>query len=137
MTRRHPKSTLTDTPFPYTTLYRSPDARDIRHVGGVSRPDASRRGRSPDLRPVRDGSGHAAVGTDDLPGDVAGRVRAQEPHHRGDLVGRAGAAGGHDLLHHIRRERSEEHKSELQSLMSTTYAVFCLKKQINQNNKNT
>src|SRR3546814_2901205 len=104
MTRRHPKSTLTDTPFPYTTLYRSPDARDIRHVGGVSRPDASRRGRSPDLRPVRDGSGHAAVGTDDLPGDVAGRVRAQEPH------------------------RSEEHTSELQSLMRHSYAVLFLKK---------
>src|SRR3546814_14404112 len=109
MIRRQPGSTRTTTPFPYTTLFRSrgyaPDARDIRHVGGVSRPDASRRGRSPDLRPVRDGSGHPAVGADDLAGDVAGRVRAQEAHHRGDLVGRAGGAARPDLLPPTRRER--------------------------------
>src|SRR3546814_6677330 len=39
----------------------------------------------------------------------------------------------HDRI--VDRERSEEHTSELQSLMSTSYAVFCLKKKKNTNNK--
>src|SRR3546814_2636517 len=76
----------------------------------------------------------------------------EEPHHLHRQAGRAGDAhaavlvGGEDLLdvalgddvahrrpavtghHHATGERSEEHTSELQSLMRISYAVFCLKK---------
>src|SRR3546814_2885084 len=51
----------------------------------------------------------AAVDVDDLARDEAGRAAAQEADHAGDLAGL----------------RSEEHTSELQSLMRTTYAVSC------------
>src|SRR3546814_4771216 len=83
--RRPPRSTRTDTLFPYTTLFRS--ARDGHH---------SRAGR-----------GEAAT-----TGEPARSCR------RGCLSDQqAGEAG-----------RSEEHTSELQSLMRISYAVFCLKK---------
>src|SRR3546814_3708866 len=98
MIRRPPRSTRTDTLFPYTTLFRS----DLRPVG-----DAHRRrggGASGHPRPVR---------------GVAGVVA-----ERREL--RAGPA-----------PRSEEHTSELQSLMRISYAVFCLKKKKNTHNENT
>src|SRR3546814_3822487 len=77
MIRRPPRSTRTDTLFPYTTLFRSPG----RPVGVALPP----------------------------PGQTAGGTR-------GDLgLYRPG-------------RRSEEHTSELQSLMRISYAVFCLKK---------
>src|SRR3546814_14864259 len=86
--RRPPRSTLTDTFFPYTTLFRSTDVgdgsrrhgpRDAAGAGARSRPAAD----------VRDG-----------------------PRRHGP--------------------RSEEHTSELQSLMRISYAVFCLKKKRTQ-----
>src|SRR3546814_4740207 len=83
MIRRPPRSTRTDTLFPYTTLFRS--ARR-RRGGRAERPDFGRRSvieRSPGL-PAFAWSMHA--------------------------------------------QRSEEHTSELQSLMRISYAVFCLKK---------
>src|SRR3546814_1483640 len=87
MIRRPPRSTRTDTLFPYTTLFRSRRLRDIE----IARPQDPRRPRRvvPELR-------------------AAGFRR--HPH-------RAAARG-----------RSEEHTSELQSLMRISYAVFCLKK---------
>src|SRR3546814_8523542 len=106
MIRRPPRSTRTDTLFPYTTLCRShgevdaaaPDrqrAHDQAHDGrhGGAEHNARHRGHAPD------GQGMA----------------------RG--VGRAAQKGGVP-----ERERSEEHTSELQSLMRISYAVFCLKK---------
>src|SRR3546814_9842949 len=97
MIRRPPRSTRTDTLFPYTTLFRSPD-------GGHHR--ALWRGAGP------------------LPG--AGRLCAGGQGARG--------AGGLKLQPgtHGRRCRSEEHTSELQSLMRISYAVFCLKKKNNK-----
>src|SRR3546814_5594100 len=87
MIRRPPRSTRTDTLFPYTTLFRS--ARHLRRGLGDgeagARSEAGRRDMAPDLR-------------------------------RRALV--------RDRLH----DRSEEHTSELQSLMRISYAVFCLKK---------
>src|SRR3546814_1833777 len=103
MIRRPPRSTRTDTLFPYTTLFRS-------------RPH---RARAPQLSAQPPGQG---------------RHLARPPHlHR----------------HRVRRRlwrrtaaptrfpdaRSEEHTSELQSLMRISYAVFCLKKK--KKNKNT
>src|SRR3546814_11034947 len=78
MIRRPPRSTRTDTLFPYTTLFRSGDmALELGelHVGLL--------------------------------------VAAERPGNGGALVGKG---------------RSEEHTSELQSLMRISYAVFCLKK---------
>src|SRR3546814_14483005 len=76
MIRRPPRSTRTDTLFPYTTLFRS-----------------------------QGGAGH-------------GRVRAQ----------RQGLQFGGEAALLRKQRRSEEHTSELQSLMRISYAVFCLKK---------
>src|SRR3546814_7320035 len=93
MIRRPPRSTRTDTLFPYTTLFRSAERE----------------------RDVGDAAGNVAVGqglADDARGlDEVDRVVVVFLHAGGD---------GED--------RSEEHTSELQSLMRISYAVFCLKK---------
>src|SRR3546814_8460895 len=96
MIRRPPRSTRTDTLFPYTTLFRS----HRRRCRGPTGP--GRRERAPGSRP-RQPRGTA---------DAALRVR-RLPLHPG--------------LRAL-RTRSEEHTSELQSLMRISYAVFCLKK---------
>src|SRR3546814_2075093 len=82
MIRRPPRSTRTDTLFPYTTLFRSISVEDD--------------GRGIDVAEVRRAA--LAGGLHPAAGDLA-----QDP-------------------------RSEEHTSELQSLMRISYAVFCLKK---------
>src|SRR3546814_1011292 len=103
MIRRPPRSTRTDTLFPYTTLFRSRDAVRL-----------SRRGDRR-LRQRR----HAQL--DRTPdGDRLARRRCRRP-----VAG--GAAGD---------PRSEEHTSELQSLMRISYAVFCLKKKNNNTKLN-
>src|SRR3546814_1310511 len=114
MSRRPPRSTLTDTRFPYTPLFRSGENRC--QLGGVA-----------------DQPGH-----DDIV--FGGRLRAD-----GLKQGRLFLQIGIDdedigdvalLLNGIAgplRVRSEEHTSELQSLMRISYAVFCFKK----NNNNT
>src|SRR3546814_9167149 len=98
MLRRPPRSTRTDTLFPYTTLFRS----DAIAVGAALA--------------VGGGAGQDDVGLDRAEGLV---VEAAGPHRRRRHV------GDHDV-----RLRSEEHTSELQSLMRISYAVFCLKKKI-------
>src|SRR3546814_2516502 len=101
MIRRPPRSTRTDTLFPYTTLFRS--RTDHGLVG-------DRRGPGP-LRLA--GFGDQFV--DGVDRDLHLLVAE---HHRAE--------------HHVFRQllgfRSEEHTSELQSLMRISYAVFCLKK---------
>src|SRR3546814_3964941 len=94
MIRRPPRSTRTDTLFPYTTLFRSEgppaasmscSSRVASQLSAETQPPSSRRSSSAFLTP------------------------------RFMLEGDAG-------------QRSEEHTSELQSLMRISYAVFCLKK---------
>src|SRR3546814_6867520 len=97
MIRRPPRSTRTDTLFPYTTLFRSP----VRG-GGAGRRRGRRHGR-------RRGDGGTAP--------TSALADAGDGRHRG--TGRTGDR---------RHWRSEEHTSELQSLMRISYAVFCLKK---------
>src|SRR3546814_6284801 len=97
MIRRPPRSTRTDTLFPYTTLFRSHSEL-----------------RAPGLSACRQRSRAAAT-----PGHPA-RTGPRRP--------RSQAQGG-AALH---RPRSEEHTSELQSLMRISYAVFCLKKKKTQ-----
>src|SRR3546814_6070998 len=103
MIRRPPRSTRTDTLFPYTTLYRS-DVIGQRHT--ELREDTARLLHHPRavLRVLE-----------------PGRRNAQQ---RPRVAGAQGAH--HDVV------RSEEHTSELQSLMRISYAVFCLKKKKNQ-----
>src|SRR3546814_10429456 len=105
MIRRPPRSTRTDTLFPYTTRFRSPGREGGLVLGtalGVGEEDQIRVG----VDEVLGGQLRVATG---LPIDVS-RV--------GDVL-----EAGH--------LRSEEHTSELQSLMRISYAVFCLKKKIN------
>src|SRR3546814_4442759 len=102
MIRRPPRSTRTDTLFPYTTLFRS--ALDRRVGGRLRRRRIAQR-------------------------QVGGRLRRRRIAQRqvGGILRRLGALdrGIGGLL---RTSRSEEHTSELQSLMRISYAVFCLKK---------
>src|SRR3546814_6450119 len=110
MIRRPPRSTRTDTLFPYTTLFRS------HHLVAV------------DVGVVV-GNGHRYWVVVDLAGDeVADHevVALEDLVSRGRLVDLAGDR-------HVVLDRSEEHTSELQSLMRISYAVFCLKKKKTNN----
>src|SRR3546814_3821020 len=110
MIRRPPRSTRTDTLFPYTTLFRSDRHHRKLHAQGRDRQGRSEpRGLSHD-RPHRHMGGREALAC-----PAAHRHRRR--HWR---VFPLPAAD--------RRGRSEEHTSELQSLMRISYAVFCLKK---------
>src|SRR3546814_3066646 len=112
MIRRPPRSTRTDTLFPYTTLFRtSQAARQGRHRRRQSRYQRH------NLRP------HAVRRALAKP---TTRLRSPAPSHRR----RAQTAPG-------KSRRSEEHTSELQSLMRISYAVFCLKKKNNQRTTQT
>src|SRR3546814_4612198 len=102
MYRRPPRSTRTDTLFPYTTLFRS-----CRRLPTCP----CRRPRSPDLR-IR----------------VAGSSSEYQPARRCPTSEPAMSSARSPSM----SLRSEEHTSELQSLMRISYAVFCLKKKNKQ-----
>src|SRR3546814_7139638 len=108
MIRRPPRSTRTDTLFPYTTLFRS-RYRDAERVAA-----------------------HEA--------HFRRRRIAESALDRGDVAQAHGAVAGADRevadgLHRSERTaRSEEHTSELQSLMRISYAVFCLNKKHHPHN---
>src|SRR3546814_2074981 len=88
MIQRPPRSTRTDTLFPYTTLFRSD-----------------------------------------------GRFGREENEQFNEGVGSGACPAGVEQCFNQRLARSEEHTSELQSLMSISYAVFCLKKKKLKQNK--
>src|SRR3546814_1995812 len=117
MIRRPPRSTRTDTLFPYTTLFRS--KRNGCPVSPVG-PEAFRRW-------LRRNSFSAQLATAHLSGFVATGLIG-EFVTCGQFVTRE--PGGEEIAQFPcrRRFRSEEHTSELQSLMRISYAVFCLKK---------
>src|SRR3546814_7487506 len=100
MTPLPPISPLTATPFPSTTLFRSRPERLDRVHG----------------RAVPDQADHLAV-----------RLGQRHAHGRRHAVSQAAAAHRVERFA-LRHGRSEEHTSELQSLMRNSYAVFCLKK---------
>src|SRR3546814_20339742 len=97
MIRRPPRSTRTDTLFPYTTLFRS--AADVADVVDVEQ----QQGAAVRVLQRLPGAGQA-IGAQTVEIDAALEVDG----------------------------RSEEHTSELQSLMRISYAVFCLKKKKTQ-----
>src|SRR3546814_8813752 len=98
MMRRPPRSTRTDTLFPYTTLFRS--------------------------------LGLALVAAATLLHPGAAEGQAAPSPTLGGYEGKAAATGVHVFYNPagLLPIRSEEHTSELQSLMRSSYAVFCLKK---------
>src|SRR3546814_6905097 len=115
MVRRPPKSTPTDTLFPNTTPFRSAVAQSLgmRHHMGRKQDRRAALALAPDqhLQPF-----------------LVDRVEPRKGLVEHDQVGRVDDRP--DQLHHLRHalRRSEEHTSELQSLMRISYAVFCLKK---------
>src|SRR3546814_6252091 len=129
MIRRPPRSTRTDTLFPYTTLFRSAEAR----TRSLLRQELFALPRSVDPAPDDPGRavarGRAVRNRDDDPAAHPVGARAGRASVRG-ARGVAGARRGQRIAAADvpDRARSEEHTSELQSLMSISYAVFCLKK---------
>src|SRR3546814_8962955 len=103
MIRPQPRSTRTDTPFPYTTLFRSA-ALLGRTPEAIAKAEA--KGRLPQPKQLGNGRRYYMIG---------------------DLIEIRAALG-------IQVGRSEEHTSELQSLMRISYAVFCLKKKNKKKN---
>src|SRR3546814_6335004 len=103
MQRRPPRSTRTDTLLPFPTLCRS--------IGGEGRPD----GRSVAAALIAACTSRAAASRSIPPSNI--RKMKVPPS---ELDERMRSTPG---------IRTEEHTSELQSLMRTSYAVFCLKKQ--------
>src|SRR3546814_6294330 len=127
--RRPPRSTRTDTLFPYTTLFRScPPSRYLRQ-GPAGAARCSRR--------------HCHCVRTDLRRRKATSAQARQvPRSRKAHVHQCGSVRGVRRLLGPVQLRSEEHTSELQSLMRISYAVFCLKKKkkttrINNSNKTT
>src|SRR3546814_6230747 len=118
MTRLTPRSTRTDTLFPYTTLYRDALAGCRAGTFGLRR--ARPHGRGCSARGLRAfGARPRAVRSG--PGHPHRAVRQSEHPELPDVPVRAPLARLH-------QPRSEEHTSELQSLLRISYAVFCLKK---------
>src|SRR3546814_2292774 len=121
MIRRPPRSTRTDTLFPYTTLFRSRVAKPFLDKLGLDRLDLY---LDPDMSLAR------SMGVQGLPTsfliDRDGRIL-------GRLIGPARWDGPEAKA--LIQSRSEEHTSELQSLMRISYAVFCLKKKNKQQRK--
>src|SRR3546814_10457603 len=110
MIRGPPRSTRTDPLFPYTTLFRSAGRRgaaDARRRGATRPTCAQHRLERDEIQPRR----HAG----DRRTDARGQPRPPVDQRRG--------------------RRSEEHTSELQSLMRISYAVFCLKKKKTKQNQ--
>src|SRR3546814_7421079 len=105
MRRRPPRSTRTDTLFPYTTLFRSaPSALE-----GLRSKYSCQTTQSP---------------MNAFMAAIAGPAKISSPILPKPSVTRA----------IVEKSRSEEHTSELQSLMRISYAVFCLKKKKSQHN---
>src|SRR3546814_7293718 len=129
MIRRPPISTRTDTLFPYTTLFRSVSSWGVvGRVVVVAAADFRRRYEVEILAVITENStAQTALRV------RSGRAQALEFDLQPDgVVHLAGAvahvAAGDQAGGQAAAVRSEEHTSELQSLLRHSYAVFCLKK---------
>src|SRR3546814_3523603 len=124
MIRRPPRSTRTDTLFPYTTLFRSVRNGIVLATGGGAVLDA-------DSRRVLSAHGYVVYLHASIEQQLHRTARADNRPLLNKVADRRGVLSAllaqRDPLY---REiaRSEEHTSELQSLMRISYAVFCLKK---------
>src|SRR3546814_5096376 len=122
MIRQPPRTTRTDTLFPYTTLFRS-------ERGAL---DEEEQHTDHQCVLVLDGAQPDAHGK-------AGREEGEHADDRRDRNHGIRAVGEQVQVKQrglgAQLDRSEEHTSELQSLMRISYAVICLKKKTRQNNK--
>src|SRR3546814_3742948 len=109
MIRRPPRSTRTDTLFPYTTLFRSQKMKNYAAFGNVE------------------------FGVNDQV-KLKGGIRQTKAKRWSEAFN--GDLPQYPILPSD-QTRSEEHTSELQSLMRISYAVFCLKKKTTLNKDNT
>src|SRR3546814_15528787 len=123
MVRRPPRSTRTDTLVPYTTLFRSPPCRAVLVDRGNAAPGAGCDSATPPDTSQASAKAPAAASTTSL------NTTSRSPAAGKPVAPSAGVADtriGAGLLP-LKLWRSEEHTSELQSLMRISYAVFCLK----------
>src|SRR3546814_3499715 len=140
MILRPPRSTRTDPLFPYTTLFRSDtDGTPLSFTPAAP---------SVALTGFTTGAGNSTItldlgtvaGTDGLTqfaGDFTISNIDQDGVRFGNYTGITISEEGivTALFDNGQRQRSEEHTSELQSLMRISYAVFCLKKKKNHNHR--
>src|SRR3546814_3439290 len=128
MIRLPPRSTRTDTLFPYTTLFRSPGRNAHRSEAGRGRLALSALGRRRRVL-LEAGAWPLQHGMEREAGDAGqhSRRRDGDDHERARRAGRADRRAAREPQD-PGQLRSEEHTSELQSLMRNSYAVFCLKK---------
>src|SRR3546814_9580681 len=126
MVRRPPRSTRTDTLFPYTTLFRSGagHARDLGRAGADGLGGIAP--RSGDNRDFFDDGAYLRQRECKKSRCNLQEVDVRRQHPRLEI--------GRDWIEVIGGRRSEEHTSELQSLMRISYAFFCLKKKNQQIN---
>src|SRR3546814_1100620 len=119
MRLRPPRATLTDTLFHYTTLFRSDRRHAVRHLPrAAAEPGVLRGGAQAAGRQARRGAGRQA----------RDRARVGALRRIQERAAETRPFSCFPALEPLSRERSEEHTSELQSLMRNSYAVFCLKK---------
>src|SRR3546814_1789517 len=128
MIRRPPRSTRTDTLFPYTTLFRSPRPEAGDPIGGAKqyslRPGAELEHQDYRARP---GFGEYAREHQQTVADARiSHLARQISDHRVRADAQRLGQLALDALQRRRKNRSEEHTSELQSIMRISYAVFCL-----------
>src|SRR3546814_5943220 len=127
MIRPPPRSTRTETLFPYTTLFRSRNARDVYYGG-----------EGPTLEKMRALMARLEWHDASRIPETTVRMRYEQSLDEGEMALAARTDGPRgdwqDLTNELAKVacptlfRSEEHTSELQSLMRISYAVFCLKK---------
>src|SRR3546814_3353431 len=138
MIRRPPRSTRTDTLFPYTTLFRSPACGSPRSSTAGSTPAATGRRAPPTPSccwpPASSSCWRSCASSRSAWGRSPDELGV-DPEADGQLLHsavlrlslRAADHDDHRRLQRLLLPRSEEHTSELQSLMRISYAVFCLK----------
>src|SRR3546814_4638202 len=122
MIRRPPRSTRTDTLFPYTTLFRSRGDSLIKQAT-LAHHRLGLLGVVPQVQILDPGIELVEAAQRPVPVQES----AQQVEGGPDLVDMSLRFGAHEAVLIL---RSEEHTSELQSLMRISYAVFCLKKKI-------
>src|SRR3546814_9452376 len=129
MIRRPPRSTRTDTLFPYTTLFRSACRQHDHHRS--LRPEGHPRDNERTGLAVTPGTMQESTQTRPAPAGEQAVWRVN-----GARVSAWRAWDGEVVVYDdLSGDRSEEHTSELQSLMRISYAVFCLKKKNKTRNK--
>src|SRR3546814_3715873 len=115
MVRRHPTSKRTDTLFPYTTLFRSRLDRPAHRADQAAAVNRL-------FQPIHHVDGDAVQFSSSAVG-----FRRNDDHRQ--ITGRRVVAQSPKEIQAVLLGRSDEHTSELQSLMRLSYAVFCLNKQ--------